>query len=34
LNPGSVGYDEDGEGRSFGTLTLQGDAVLFAHGRL
>ena len=34
FNPGSVGYDEDGEGRSFGTLTLQGDAVLFAHGRL
>ena len=34
FNPGSIGYDEDGKGRSFGTLTLQGDNVLFAHGRL
>ena len=29
FNPGSVG-----EGGSFGTLTLKGDAVLFGHGQL
>lgn len=34
FNPGSVGYDEDGEGPSFGTLTLRGETVLFGHGRL
>lgn len=34
FNPGSIGYNEDGEGYSFGTLTLKGDTVLFGHGRL
>ncbi len=34
FNPGSVGYDDDGLGRSFGTLTLCGSNVLFSHGRL
>ena len=34
FNPGSIGYNEDGEGYSFGTLTLRGDVVLFGHGRL
>lgn len=34
FNPGSVGYDGDGMGRSFGTLTLTPDTVLLSHGRL
>ena len=34
FNPGSIGYNEDGEGYSFGTLTLRGDTVLFGNGRL
>ena len=34
FNPGSIGYDEDGKGQSFGTLTLVGETVLFGHGRL
>lgn len=34
FNPGSVGYNEDGEGYSFGTLTLRADTVLFGHGIL
>ena len=34
FNPGSIGFDEDGEGCSFGTLTLKGEIVLFSHGRL
>lgn len=34
FNPGSIGYNEDGEGYSFGTLTLHGENVLFGHGRL
>lgn len=34
FNPGSIGYDEDGKGPSFGTLTLKGETVLFGHGRL
>ena len=34
FNPGSIGYNEDGEGYSFGTLTLKGESVLFGHGRL
>ena len=34
FNPGSIGYNEDGEGYSFGTLTLRGETVLFGHGRL
>ncbi|MBQ9773797.1 MAG: metallophosphoesterase family protein [Clostridia bacterium] len=33
FNPGSIGYDTDGQGRSFGTLLLRGDTVLFSHGR-
>ena len=34
FNPGSIGYNEHGEGYSFGTLTLSGELVLFGHGRL
>ena len=34
FNPGSIGYNEDGDGYSFGTLTLRGDTVLFGNGRL
>lgn len=34
FNPGSIGYNEDGEGYSFGTLTLKGENVLFGHGHL
>lgn len=34
FNPGSIGYDEDGNGRSFGTLLLRGESVLFSHGRI
>ena len=34
FNPGSIGFDEDGEGYSFGTLTLKEETVLFGHGRL
>ena len=34
FNPGSIGYNEDGEGYSFGTLTIKGETVLLAHGRL
>lgn len=33
FNPGSIAYDE-GEGYSFGTLTLKGETVLFSHGRI
>ena len=34
FNPGSIAYDEDGDGRSFGTLLLTRDTVLFSHGRI
>lgn len=34
FNPGSIGYNEDGEGCAFGTLMLKGETVLFSHGRL
>ena len=34
FNPGSIGYNEDGEGYAFGTLTIKGETVLFGHGRL
>ena len=34
FNPGSIGYNEDGEGYSFGILTLGGETVLFSHGRV
>lgn len=34
FNPGSIGYDEDGRGKSFGVLTIQGESVLLSHGRL
>ena len=34
FNPGSIGFNEDGEGYSFGTLTIKGETVLFGHGRL
>ncbi len=34
FNPGSVSHDTDGEGKSFGTLLLRRDTVLFSHGRL
>lgn len=34
FNPGSIGRNEDGEGRSFGILTLCGNSVLFSHGRI
>lgn len=34
FNPGSIGYNEDGKGYSFGTLTLRADTVLFGNGRL
>lgn len=34
FNPGSIGYNEDGKGCSFGTLTLGEKTVLFGHGRL
>ncbi len=32
FNPGSIGYDEEGRGYSFGTLLLRGATVLFSHG--
>lgn len=34
FNPGSIGHDVDGEGRSFGTLLIKGESVLFSHGRI
>lgn len=34
FNPGSIGMDADGEGYSFGTLTLKEESVLFSHGRI
>ena len=34
FNPGSIGRNEDGEGRVFGTMILRGDTVLFSHGRI
>lgn len=34
FNPGSIGYNSDGDGKSFGTLTLTRDTVLFSHGRI
>lgn len=34
FNPGSIGRDRDGEGYSFGTLTLTPETVLFSHGRV
>ena len=34
FNPGSIGFDEDGEGYSFGTLTIKGENVLLGHGKL
>jgi len=34
FNPGSVGYNTDGLGASFGTLLLRGETVLFSHGRI
>ena len=34
FNPGSIGYNEDGEGYSFGALTLRGETVLFSPGRV
>ena len=34
FNPGSIGRGVDGSGGSFGTLTLQGEQVLFSHGKL
>ncbi len=34
FNPGSIGFNEDGEGYSFGTLAIKGETVLFGHGRL
>ena len=34
FNPGSIGVNEDGEGKSFGTLLIQGKSVLLSHGRI
>ncbi len=34
FNPGSIGYNEDGEGCSFGTLLLRKGTVLLSHGRI
>ncbi len=34
FNPGSIGYDEEGCGCSFGTLLLRGSTVLFSHGNV
>lgn len=34
FNPGSIGYDTDGKGASFGTLLIKGETVLFSHGRI
>ncbi len=34
FNPGSIGMDGDGNGRSFGTLLIQGKTVLLSHGRI
>ncbi len=34
FNPGSIGYDENGEGCAFGSLLLRRDTVLFSHGRI
>ena len=34
FNPGSIGRNEDGEGLSFGTLSLTKASVLLSHGRV
>jgi putative phosphoesterase len=34
FNPGSIGYDGDGNGKSFGVLLIQGKTVLLSHGRI
>ncbi len=34
FNPGSIGYDGDGNGKSFGTLLIRGNTVLLSHGRI
>ena len=34
FNPGSIGRNEDGQGLSFGTISLQRGAVLLSHGRV
>ena len=34
FNPGSIGYNTDGKGASFGTLLIKGETVLFSHGRI
>ena len=34
FNPGSIGRNEDGEGLSFGTISLSKDSVLLSHGRV
>ena len=34
FNPGSIAYNTDGHGRSFGVLLLRGETVLLSHGRI
>ena len=34
FNPGSIGRNEDGEGLSFGTISLTEKSVLLSHGRV
>ncbi len=34
FNPGSIGYDEEGCGYSFGTLLLRKNTVLLSHGSI
>ncbi len=34
FNPGSIGYNTDGNGASFGVLTIRDGAVLLSHGRI